>query len=71
MANFFIDNEDLLFHLENKDLSEMITLHENDFEESASFDYAPENSVDALDGYKKVLTMIGKLASDFFAFRTA
>jgi alkylation response protein AidB-like acyl-CoA dehydrogenase len=67
MTNFFTDNEDLLFHLENKDLSEMITLHENDFEESASFDSAPENTVDALDGYKKVLTMIGKLASDLVA----
>ncbi|MDY6863591.1 MAG: acyl-CoA dehydrogenase family protein [Thermodesulfobacteriota bacterium] len=71
MTNFFTDNEDLLFHLENTNLDEMITIHEKNFEESRTYDHAPGDVGDALDGYRRVLTMVGQLASDYFAPRSS
>lgn len=64
MANFFSDNKDLLFTLENLDLDEVVSLKENGFEYAKEFDNAPENVGDALDNYARVLEVVGEIAGD-------
>jgi hypothetical protein len=65
--NFFSDNEDLKFILETTDLSEIIRMQEDDFRQSASCDYAPLNQEEALDNYRRILTVTGDIAASVIA----
>jgi len=65
MPNFFEDNEDIKFHLETRDLQEIIRLQEQDFKESKVFPYAPEDAADAMDNYRRVLHLLGEIAGEF------
>jgi len=65
MSNFFEDNEDIKFHLENNALPEIIRLQEEDFKESREFPYAPEDVADAMDSYRRVLHLLGEIAGEF------
>lgn len=67
MANFFEDNKDLLFHLENSDLDDVITIMENNFEESKTFDYAPRNLKEARKGYVEILKVAGEIMGNTVA----
>jgi len=69
MPNFFADNDDIRFHLDHLDLSEIVRLREKDFRERDEYDYAPADDSDALDNYRKVLTLLGELAADRIAAR--
>lgn len=69
MANFFKDNEDILFQLENLDLSRVIELREDGFSEAGQFAYAPVDQADAFENYQKVLEIVGEIAADFAAPR--
>ena len=69
MANFFTDNRDLQFMLDNIDLGEVISLRENGYTETEKFDYAPENYEDALDSFRRILTVIGDIAAEKIAPR--
>jgi alkylation response protein AidB-like acyl-CoA dehydrogenase len=71
MVNFFNENEDIRFHLEHMDLSEIIRLKEKGFREREGFDYAPVDEADALDNYRQVLSLLGELAGDRIAARAA
>jgi len=64
MPNYFTDNKDLQFVMDNLDLTEIISMRENDFENAKECLYAPENHDDAMDNYKQVLTEIGKLCAE-------
>jgi len=64
MANFFEDNKDLLFHLENTDLDDVINIIENNFEESKKFDYAPRNLKEARKGYVEILKVAGEIMAN-------
>lgn len=67
MENFFTDNEDIVFHLENMDLSEVIKLIEDDFKDNDKYLDAPGNTGEAIDNYKKVLNLIGEIAGEYIA----
>jgi len=67
MPNFFRDNQDILFHLKNTDIEEIVKLQENDFEDFRAFDYAPESIADALDSYQKALEVAGEIAGNIIA----
>jgi 3-(methylthio)propanoyl-CoA dehydrogenase len=69
MPNFFIENEDILFHFENLNIEEVVQIIENDYKESEKYNYAPTNYADALDNYKKVLEIVGDIAGNFIAPR--
>ncbi len=69
MANFFLDNEDLQFHFQNLGLGEVIRLKEDDFVEAGAYPYAPKDEADAMDSYRRVLTMVGELAAEYIAPR--
>ena len=69
MANYYRDNDDILFHLRNLDLSRVIDLKEDSFSEKDQYPYAPKNSEDALDNYDRVLEIVGEIAGEFAAPR--
>lgn len=64
MPNFFTDNKDLVFTLNNLDLEEVVRLRENNYEQSKVFDHAPENLKDAFDSYKRVLEVVGDVTGE-------
>ncbi len=70
MANFYLDNRDLRFHLEHGAHSEMeriVRLQEQDFAEKDEFPHAPEDVPDALDNYNRILEIVGAVAGDTVA----
>lgn len=69
MENFFLDNDDILFQLEQMDLDRIIALREDDFKEAEKYPFAPANTEDAKDSYNKVLSVIGELCGEYLAPR--
>lgn len=65
--NYFSDNEDLQFILSASDLAGIIRMQENDFKERDLYDYAPADIEDALDSYRKILTITGDIAANNIA----
>ncbi len=64
MANFYKDNTDLQFSLDNLDLAEAVALRENEYKFAEEFDSAPENFTDAVDNYRRVLEVVGEICGD-------
>jgi len=69
VTNFYQDNEDILFHMKNMDLSSVVKMREDDFIEKDKFPDAPQDVADAVDNYTKVLDIIGNISGDFIAPR--
>ncbi len=64
MENYFLDNKDLQFTLDNLDLSEAVTLREHNFGYAKEYDHAPADFADALDSYKRVVSVIGEICGE-------
>ncbi len=71
MPNFFTENADLLFQFENLDIQEQVGILEDDYAQAAHFDYAPTSYDDAIDNYRRVLTMVGELTAEQIAPRAS
>jgi len=69
MPNFFEDNEDILFHFENTDLAAVAAAQEDGFKEFSRYDYAPRDAEDAIDSYRRILSMVGQLSAEYIAPR--
>ena len=67
MPNFFTDNRDILFHFENLNIKEIVSLTEHDFEDAIHYNYAPKDYQDAIDNYYKVLEIVGDIAANVVA----
>ncbi len=67
MANFFLDNPELKFHLTHPLMQKVVTLKENNFADKDKFDYAPHDFEDAMDSYEKVLEIVGEICGDIIA----
>lgn len=67
MANFFLDNKDLQYHLEHPLMRKIVELKERGFAEKDTYDYAPQNFEDAMDSYRKVLAIAGEVCGDVIA----
>jgi len=67
MENFFKDNEDMNFHLDNLDLDEVIRLKENDFSDGEQYPDAPVNATDARENYRMILELMGEIAGEYIA----
>jgi alkylation response protein AidB-like acyl-CoA dehydrogenase len=67
MPNFFTDNRDILFHFENLNIEEIVSLTEHDFEDAIHYNYAPKDYQDAIDNYYKVLEIVGDIAANVVA----
>lgn len=71
MANFYLDNSDILFHMKNMDISRIVNLREENFAEKDIFPEAPHDVEDAVDNYAKVLEIVGEIAGEFIAPRAS
>ena len=45
-------------------LEPLIRLRERDFADAAQFDYAPADTADAMDNYRRVLDLVGQIAGE-------
>ncbi len=64
MANFYSDNKDLRFHLVHPMMKKIVQLKEMDYAEKDSYDYAFLDFEDAMDGYEKVLEIVGDICGN-------
>ncbi len=69
MSNFFTDNKDLMFALENVDLLESVAIKEKEFTSAVEFDYAPGSYEEAKENYRRSLEVIGEVAGERIAPR--
>ncbi|HUT10480.1 MAG TPA: acyl-CoA dehydrogenase family protein [Thermoguttaceae bacterium] len=69
MANFFLDNEDILFLFDHIDLGELARIQEDGFVHAGNgrCDYAPHDEADAVDNYRRILENIGRIAGEMVA----
>lgn len=67
MANFFLDNKDLKYHLSHPLMRKIVELKERGFAEKDLYDYAPQNFEDAMDSYRRVMEIIGQVCADVIA----
>ena len=71
MANYFLDNPDLLYQFEKLDLKEIVELTEENYKQAEKFDYAPVNYEDAKENYKKILEIVGDIAANYIQPRSS
>ncbi|MEA1986393.1 MAG: acyl-CoA dehydrogenase family protein, partial [Candidatus Marinimicrobia bacterium] len=64
MANFFEDNDDLLFQFKQLDLDTIIKFREDNFSDAKKYKYAPKDLEDAKDSYERILKIVGEIAGD-------
>ncbi len=71
MANFFLDNDDILFLFDHMDLGGVARVQEDDFADAheRDVDFAPEDEEDAIDNYRRILEIVGEIAGDTIAPR--
>ena len=69
--NFFLDNPDLQFRLEQLDLREVLELKEKGYTEADLYPTAPRNYADAKDNYRIVLDVLGEVCGERVAPRAA
>src|SRR5271157_4772014 len=69
MANFFTDNDDLLFRFKTIDLGQLAEIKEEGFKFSGEFAHAPASAAEAVENYRLTLTSLGQLAAEFIAPR--
>ena len=56
MANFFLDNKDLQFHLQHPLMRKIVALKERNYTLKDHHELAPQNFEDAMDNYRRVHT---------------
>jgi len=64
MANFFKDNQDLQFSLNELDLGEAVALREENYTSCEKFETAPRDFTDAVDNFRRVLEVVGEICGD-------
>jgi 3-(methylthio)propanoyl-CoA dehydrogenase len=69
--NFFLDNNDLQFRLQQLDLKEVLELKEKGYQDGARFPAAPRNYADAKDNYRIILEVLGDICANVMAPRAA
>jgi alkylation response protein AidB-like acyl-CoA dehydrogenase len=67
MANFYTDNPELKFHLNNSMMERIVELKERNYRDKDEFDYAPQNFEDALDSYDRVCEIAGDISANIIA----
>ncbi|HWT81216.1 MAG TPA: acyl-CoA dehydrogenase, partial [Candidatus Methylomirabilis sp.] len=61
--NFFTDNADLQFRLEQLDLSQVVDILEDGYRYQDLYPGAPRNYRDAKDNYRLLLTALGEICA--------
>ncbi len=71
IENFFTDNPDLQFHLDQLDLSDSLEVLEDDYGYHDQYPTAPRNYADAKDNYRRLLNLLGQICAEHIAPRAA
>ncbi len=71
MANYFLDNPDLVYQFNRLDLKDVVRMTEDNFTQAGKFDYAPVDHEDAMENYRRVLEVVGDIAANYIAPRAA
>ena len=66
MANFFLDNQDIVFLFDHIDMEELATIQELDTP-NGDADYAPDSPADMVDNYRRILEIVGEVAAETIA----
>lgn len=61
--NFFTDNLDLQFHLDQLDLREVVEALEDGYRTQDQYPTAPRNYADAMDNYRLLLNLLGEICA--------
>ncbi len=69
--NFFTDNLDLQFRLDQLDLGQVVEIMEDGYRDHAQFPVAPRNYADAKDNYRLLLNVLGEICATRVAPRAA
>ncbi len=67
MGNFYTDNQDIADTLDLLDLSEVATLFEEDFRFAKEYDFAPKSAEEAIDNYKRAISLCGDIMANRIA----
>ncbi len=65
MANYFNENEDLVFHFNRLNLEEAVEILEHGYSNAEKYEGAPANFDEALQNYLGALDLAGDLAANF------
>jgi len=65
--NFFLDNQDLQFRLNQIDLGDVLDIKEQGYAYAQDFNIAPRNYYDALDNYHLLLEVLGDICANIIA----
>jgi alkylation response protein AidB-like acyl-CoA dehydrogenase len=69
--NFFKDNLDLQFRLDQLDLSDILEIKERGYTYAKEYPTAPRNYADAMDNYRLLLELLGDISANIVAPRAA
>jgi 3-(methylthio)propanoyl-CoA dehydrogenase len=69
--NFFLDNPDLQFRLQQLDLKEVLELKEKGYQDAARYPSVPRHYADAKDNYRIILETLGDICANVMAPRAA
>jgi len=63
-GNFFTDNPDLQYHLDQLDIKEAVDIAEDGYRYHQQYPAAPRNYADAIENYRLVLTVLGDICAN-------
>jgi len=69
--NFFLDNHDLQFRLEQLDLRGILEIKEHGYAYAQEYPTAPRNYADAMDSFRLLLEVLGDICANIIAPRAA
>ena len=69
--NYFLDNLDLQFRLEQLELQDVLDIKEKGYQYSEEYPAAPRNYADAKDNYRLLLEVLGEICARVIAPRAA
>ena len=67
MANFYLDNPEIKYHLSHPLLKHIVDMKERNYADAGKYDYAPSDFEDALDSYERVLELAGDVCANIIA----
>jgi alkylation response protein AidB-like acyl-CoA dehydrogenase len=67
MGNFYKDNKDIENVIDFLDLSEVAALLEEDFKYAEEYDFAAKDAEEAIDNYKRAISLCGEIMADRIA----
>jgi alkylation response protein AidB-like acyl-CoA dehydrogenase len=71
MANYFTENPDIVFHVNQLDLREIVEIAEDGYSYASQYPHAPTDYDDAMANYRWLLHITGEIAGSYIAGRAS